>query len=172
MKKYLGKIITGVAILLGVVAIIMLAAPGITIKPEYQVREAESFSMANLTFGKDVWAKNLGLGFSFPNFLTFILVVVGIVCSIVSICGKGGKVLPIIAAVALVAAGVLFFCVQQMYTIKLPKDFTGELKQEAVKFYKKQLDTAFTLGAGAIVGGVLSILAGAAALVPMFIKSK
>lgn len=171
MKKYLGKILTGVAILLGVVAIVMLAAPGLAPKSDYKaLGVVGSHSMADITFGKTDSLTGTGFGFSFLNLLTFLLVAVGVVCAIVAVLGKGGKVVPIVATVAFVAAGVLFFCAKQMYTIKLPDGVPDEVAKEVKDGAKKELNEIYTLGAGAIVGGVLSILAGAAALVPVFVK--
>ena len=169
MKKYLGKIITGVAILLGVVAIIMLVAPGLAPKSEFKGLGGESYSMANITFGKEISAGS-GFAFSFPNLLTYILILAGIVCAVVALLGKGGKIVPIIATVAFVAAGVLYFCAQQMYMIKLPDGIPDAVADATKDKTKEMINEMYTLGAGAIVGGVLSIVAGAAALVPIFLK--
>ena len=169
MKKNLGKILSGVAILLGVVAIIMLVAPGLAPKSDYKDLGAESYSMANITFGK-TFALGTGFGFSFLNLLTYILIVAGIVCTVVALLGKGGKIVPIVAAVLFVVAGVLYFCAQQMYTIKLPDGISGDAADKAKDAAKEQLNEVYTLGAGAIVGGIIAILAGCAAIVPVFLK--
>lgn len=174
MKKKSGfnlsKIITCVSIALALVAFFMMFAPAAVAEA---LGQTKSYTGANLAFGYTYKTEGL-LGtvetkiFSpSANILTYILIVIGIACAVVSLFGKGGKIVPIIAVAALVAAGVLYFC-----SVQLCAPYTGELEGDAKADYIKNAKEQLDLGAGAIVGGIFSILAGAAALVPSFLKSK
>ncbi|MDE6001079.1 MAG: hypothetical protein K2G96_01990 [Clostridia bacterium] len=173
MKKYLGKIITGVSILLALVAFFMMFAPAAVASVEVLGKTvSNSYTGSNLAFGLTESTEVLGhtveakIFAASANILTYILLFAGIVCAVVAILGKGGKIVSFVAMACFVAAGVLFFCSIQLcapYT-----EFEGDAKKDYIKAIKESLD----LGAGAIVGGVLSIVAGAAALVPIFVKSK
>ena len=170
MKKNLGKIITCVSIVLALVAFFMMFAPAAVAEA---MGKTKSYTGADLAFGYTFKSDVAGhtvktkIFAASANILTYILIVIGIACAAVSLFGKGGKILPVIAVVSLVAAGVLYFCV-----IQLCAPYTGELKGDLKDEYIKNAKEQLKLGAGAIVGGILSILAGAAALVPVFVKSK
>ncbi|MDE7296228.1 MAG: hypothetical protein K2N84_03080 [Clostridia bacterium] len=162
-KISIALILSAVAALLGIVAIIMLAAPGITYTLEVLGKKSTTnYSMAQLTFGNE----KVKFAFSFMNFLPFLLVVAGIVLAALTAL-KGNKLTAIIAAVCFLAAGVLFFCCKQLIVFDTG-DLSGEAKDAAVKLAKEAYKE-FKLGIGAILAGILSILsaiscAGAAVL--------
>ncbi len=144
-----------VAIVLGVVAIIMLFLPAITYTAG---GEKYNYSGFKVMFGyKETYA---GITmevfkFSFGNFLVLLLTVVGIVFAVLAKLGKLGKISPIVAAVAFLVAGILFFCMKSMIA------GSDEVK-ETVK--------EFSLGAGAVIGGILSIIAAILSVLPVFAK--
>ncbi len=151
-KISIALILSAVAALLGIVAIVMLAAPGITYTLEVLGKKSTTnYSMAQLTFGTEKG----GFAFSFMNFLPFLLVVVGIVLAALTAL-KGNKLTAIIAAVCFLAAGVLFFCCKQLIVFDTG-DLSGEAKDLAVKVAKEAIKE-FKLGIGAILAGILSIL--------------
>lgn len=162
-KISIALILSACAILLGIVAIIMLAAPAITYTVEaFGQKSTLTYTMAQITFGYEKG----GFAFSFMNFLSFLLVVAGIVLAALTAL-KGNKLTAIIAAVCFLAAGVLFFCCKQLIVFDTG-DLTGELKDFAL-MSTKELIKDFKLGIGAILTGILSILsavscAGAAVL--------
>ncbi len=169
VKKNLGKIITCVSILFALVAFFMMFAPAAVAEV---LGKTQSYSGIDLAFGYVnktdalVGTVETRIFSASANILTYILIAIGIVCAVVSLFGKGGKILPFIAVASLIAAGVLYFL-----TIQLCAPYTkleGDLKDEYISTIKEQLK----LGAGAIVGGIFSVLAGVAALVPLFVKSK
>ena len=155
MKKYLDKILICTGLVLAAVAIILLVAPGITLKSEYKaltaMGAAENYSMANITFG---YKNALGAAvfkFSFPNLLTYILIAAGMVCAVIALLGKGGKIVSFVACGLFLVGGVLYFCAGKLLVNDNPSDY-------------------YTIGIGSILGGVFSILASCAVLVPVFIK--
>lgn len=152
-KISLALILSAVAALLGIVTIVMLAAPGISYTLEVFGQKATTkYSMAQLTFGN----KDGGFAFSFMNFLPFLLVIAGIALCVITAL-KGNKFTAFIAAVCFLAAGILFFCCKQLIVFDTG-DLTGDLKDAAVEIAKETIKE-FKLGVGAILAGILSILA-------------
>lgn len=151
-KFSIGQILTAVAALLGIVAIVMLAAPGAS----YTIgNSTTTYSCAQLTFGYTEKTTVLGstvstevFKFSFGNFLTYLFLLVGVVFSVLALLGKLGKVAPFVAILAFLAAAILFFC-----TVAMCAPATDNADVAAT------LKDNLALGAGAIVGGILSILA-------------
>lgn len=152
-KISLALILSAVAALLGIVTIVMLAAPGITYTADLVVtKTTTTFSMAQLTFGN----KDGGFAFSFMNFLPFLLVLAGIALCVITAL-KGNKFTAFIAAVCFLAAGILFFCCKQLVVFDTG-DLSGEAKDAAIEVLKAGIKE-FKLGVGAILAGILSILA-------------
>ena len=152
MKKHLGKILAGVSILLAVLALIMVfvgygAAPG-----DKAIMGSKSVKLLKLVFGN----KDQGFAASAGLIIAFILVIGGIACTVVSLLGKGGKIVPIVGAVLLVVGGVLYFCTVQFVTFDIP-DGTPDALADMIKDAFKE---SYKLGAGSILAGVLSILSG------------
>lgn len=150
-NKNVALAVSAIAVLLGVVAIVMMFVPSIGEKTLDW-----SFTGMEATFGCE---KNiLGLSgtvleFSTMNLISYILVAGGVVFTILGALGRGSKFAGFIAAGAFVVAGVFFFLMPQ-YTI-LSDTAKGLLDLAGKKL---------TLGAGAIVSAVCSLLAGAAQL--------
>lgn len=141
----------------------MLFVPQLNYKSATGLVNGEPLSGLQITFGyseKDVQILN----FSFGNFLTYLLVIAGIVFALLAVFGKLGKIAPIVSTVAFVA-GILFFCAHAMMAVNV-----GELSGDAADKAAQVIKDRYTLGAGAIVGGVLSLVAGLGALSKLFIK--
>ncbi|MDE5721511.1 MAG: hypothetical protein K2I30_02050 [Clostridia bacterium] len=154
MKKYLGKIVAGVSILLAVLAIIMLVAPGMSPKGLAAELGGESVSLSKIVFGSD----KEGFALSIGLLVAFILVIAGIACSVVALLGKGGKIVPVVGAVLLLVGGILFFCTMQLYALDVPEGTPDALVDTA----KEMIKETFKLGAGAIMAGIFSVLSGVA----------
>lgn len=161
MKKNLGKILSCVAAVLALVSIFMILAPAATMKG--LLGKTENLSGVDLTFGyEEKGVKVLGIS---ANIVTYILLLAGIACAVLALLGKGGKISRIVSAICFLIAGVFFFCSIE-FASYYPEMDSGALKDKAVETFKETL----SLGAGSIVGGILSILAAAAVAVPLFIK--
>jgi len=149
-KSSVGKPLSFVAAVLGLVAVVMLFLPAIGIKDT-----DTTYTGLQITFGY----KESLLGFeytvfdfSFMNLLTYILAVVGIVFSVLSAMGKGSKFAAFIAAAAFAVSGVFFF-LSVSYT--LPNEDASKI----ISFVGGDIKDALTLAYGAIIGGVASLLA-------------
>lgn len=149
-KSSVGKPLSFVAAVLGLVAVVMLFLPAIGIKDT-----DTTYTGLQITFGY----KESLLGFeytvfdfSFMNLLTYSLAVVGIVFSVLSAVGKGSKFAAFIAAAAFAVSGVFFF-LSVSYT--LPNEDASKI----ISFVGGDIKDALTLAYGAIIGGVASLLA-------------
>ena len=161
-KINLNLILTACAILLAVITIILLCSPGMVYRGSFY---DDDKLMADLAFGnRDKW-----VGFSFLIFLPYVLLLAGIVLNIVSILGKGGKILPIIATVCYVVGGVLFFLVEQTFSANVP---AYEGNKELIEFNHRWIRDDYDIGLGAIFSGVLSIFSAGLTLATLFIKKK
>ena len=159
MKKNLGKIINCVSILLALVAILMMFAPAIS----YKTDKIDGITGVQVAFGKkDALSASAYM-------LSYLLTIVGIALAVLALLGKGGKIVPLAAAVCFIAAAICFFLPMVMVTNYVGK-LEGAAKDKAIESYREILKQTAQIGAGAIVGGILSILAGAAVAVPVFLK--
>lgn len=161
-----GTLISFGAVLLALVAFFLMFAPAAGNNDSY-------FTGAQMAFGYSKTVEVLGnkvttsiLNFSFLNFLPYLLILIGIVFSGLAVFGKLGKISPIIAAVCYLAAGVLFFCVVPFCSPYVDKKGIGAVNDEYIKQFKE----ALSLGAGAIVAGILGILSALASVSTLFIK--
>lgn len=139
------------AALLAVVAICMMFVPAATIS-ELKLE----FTGLQMTFGYKE-GEAVIFAFSFLNFLPYLLALAGIAFSVLTALGKLGKIAPIIATVCYLAAGVLFFLV--ITCSVLGEGFDTILSLGSLLLGKGSGKELLSLGAGAIVAGVLSILA-------------
>lgn len=153
-KSSIGKPLSFVAAVLGLVAVVMLFLPAIGIKDT-----DTTYTGLQITFGY----KESLLGFeytvfdfSFMNLLTYILAVVGIVFSVLSAVGKGSKFAAFIAAAAFAVSGVFFF-LSVSYT--LPNEDASKFISSIISFVGGDIKDVLTLAYGAIIGGVASLLA-------------
>ena len=148
------------SVLLGIVAVVMMFLPAIAIKDS-----ETSYTGLQLAFGYSKTVEGWGdsiittayAGFSFMNLLTYILAIVGIVFTVLGAMGKGGKFATFISAVAFIASGVFFF-LQGSFCVPL------EGMEGLVGLLGGNIKDYFVIGAGAIIGGITSILAGICAL--------
>ena len=164
-KIDLGMIATLAAAVLGVIAIIMLALPAIankvstdTVYSGWDVAFGltEKATVGGATISREIFK------FSFMNVLTYLLVIAGIACTVLNYLGKGGKYMNLIATVTFLLAGIFFFLV---IPFSMP-NVGGEATIEEIAELKEEF---FKLGAGAIIGGICSILAAVASGYKAFI---
>lgn len=163
-KINLGQILAVIAALLGIVALVMLFVPQLNYNSVTGYVKGDSLSGLKITFGyseKDVKILNFSIG----NFLTYVFLLIGIVFTVLAVFGKLGKIAPIVAAAAFIAAGVFFFCAHAFMAVNVG-ELTGEAANKVIELVKNR----YTLGAGAIVGGIFSLLSGGIVLTKAFIK--
>ncbi len=161
----LGKLLVLLSIVLGVVALVMLIAPGFSPNSKADKIGADGVALYKVVFGNS----ERKLAFSFPLFLGVLLIAAGVVCSVLALLGKGGKIVSLVAAISFIAGGVLYFCTMSVYAVDVG-DLSGNLKDLAIKAAKEAVSAVYNLGIGAIIGGILSILAGVAVITPIFLK--
>lgn len=145
-----------IAIVLGVLAIIMIFLPALKLTAG---SESETYSGLKATFGYKESYGGISVTifkFSFGNLLTYILVIVGIVFAVLAMLGKLGKIAAIVAAVAFLVAGILFFLATKMIS--------------GAEGVSETIDAYGSLGIGAILGGIICIIAAIISVVPVFIK--
>jgi hypothetical protein len=165
IKKNLDKIVALAAIVFAVVSLLMIFA-----NAAVQESTGHTFSGANLIFGYTETTELLGKKisttiFNFSaNFVTFILLIVGIVAVVLALLGKFQKIATIVAAAAFIVAGVFYFLM-----IQFCSPYTTLTGDNAAKYVQTVKDS-LTLGAGAIVGGIFAIVAGLASASLLFIK--
>ena len=144
-KKNLGSIISAVAALLGVAAVVMLFLPNVALK-----NGNTTFTGLQIVFGYSKTVPLFGdiqvLQFSFMNLLVYLLG--GVVFALI---GGNGKLFTLISVAAFVAAGVLF--------IISPSFVLANSAAEQAGF---KLSQGLKLAYGSIVGAVVTFLAGAA----------
>ena len=152
-----------IAALLGVVAIVMLFLPAV-------VAGENSFNGLKAVFGWTKTTKSIVgtietemLKFSFMNLLSYILVAVGVVLSVLTFLGKGNKFFALIAAACFIVAAVFFFCTIPFTVVadgwnKLASAIGGNIKE------------GWKLGAGPIIAAICSILAAGTAVAPALLK--
>ena len=149
-KTNVGTILGAVAVVLGIVAVCMFFLTSVKVVTKIlNVTSTTEFHGKDVVFGLEDYA-----GFSFMNLLPYILVIVGVVFAIAALVAKkNAKMFDYIAGIAMVVAGVLFF---------ITAGFT-----QWTEGYRNLLDlgikaetTTVSLGIGAIISAITSILAG------------
>ncbi|MBQ8659168.1 MAG: hypothetical protein IJ506_08560 [Clostridia bacterium] len=144
MKKVI-KFLPLVAAVIGLLAVMSLFLPAF-------VYAGNEFLGSTTVFG---YTKETAVGdfdllsFSFMNLLTYLLVLVGIVCAVLAFLKKDQKLFAWGGAACLLLAGVFFFCV-------IP--FTSVADQWQLVFLAKADKSLWELGYGAILAGISSIL--------------
>lgn len=166
-NKQINVIVAFVAAVLGVAAICMMFLPAIGIKDTdttYTGMQV-AFGYTEVTkvpvIGTEI--KTTIFNFSFMNLLTYLLALVGVVFSVLAALGKGSKFANFVAAAAFGVAGVFFFLTVQ-YSIP------NEDLQKIFSSLGGDIKANLTLAYGAIVGGVLSLVAALANLAKLVIK--
>lgn len=142
-----------------VIALIMIFLPAIVV-------EEETYSGLKVIFGYTEKESGMGItlkvevfAFSFMNLLTYLLVIAGGVCGVLAFMKSDKPIFTWIAAACLALAGIFFFC-SVGFTV-LSKDLVdlGATKEN------------FKLGAGAVIGGIVSILGALCAIAPTALKA-
>ena len=162
----LGMILCGAAALLGLVAFFMLFATNLTAealdtKVEYSGLETV-FGAAHksVVLGKEVETEIFK--FSFLSLLPYLLALVGVVMAVLAALGKLGKIAPIVSAACFVVAAILFFIAVATCVLNVSDKATAD--------DISKMKEGLSLGAGVIVAGVLSILAGLASGATLVLK--
>lgn len=114
-------------------------------------------SFMSVTFGND----EDFTAFSFGNFVTFLLIIVGLVFSVIALIKKLGKVSSIVATAAFLIGGILFFCAKTFMKF-----------DSALGEYADMMKDMCKLGTGAVLGGIAAIIAAVFSIVPVFIKGE
>lgn len=158
-KKILKWILYGAAAVIGLIGAMMLFAPALKV---------DSFLGTETTSGATIAFGNKDEGFAVSAYLLpFFLALIGVALVVVAALGKGGKVVPIAAAVCFVVAGALFFLPKQFAMADL-SDVPEAGKEQVKELFKADMDLC-DIGAGAIVGGIFSIIAAVVSVVPIFV---
>lgn len=160
-KKKSMKGFSLVAGLLGIVAIVMFFLPAVVVKDTDTV-----YNGFKVIFGYTEKGKFMDVTlfeFSVGNLLTFIFVIAGTVLAVLELFAKKSKFLSFIIGGLFIAVGIMFFltvafCVPNESMTSIVNAFGGNIKD------------GLTLGIGAILGGVFSILAGIVELAKIFVK--
>ena len=163
MKLTKSKIVMIVAAALGIVTIFMLLLAGLGASDA--PKGADFPSVFNMMFGTgDFYGKGkLSVGtFNFLLFLPFLLLLVGIALSVVSLF-VDNKILKIVAIACFVVAGIFFFLTKSLSPLSVKSDMR-KLFKDTLKYFK--------LGIGAILAGIMSLLSGVAACVGTFVIKK
>lgn len=158
-KANVGQILTLVAILLGIVAVVMMFVSAIGVKDS-----DVTYTGLQVAFGFKETIILLGetdiFHFSFMNLLTYVLATVGVIFAILGIIGKGSKFASLISAIAFVASGVFFF---MTISFSIPNEDASAIIN---------LKDSFVLGVGSIIGGIVSIISGICCLANVVIENK
>lgn len=141
----LKNLLYALAAVVAVVAICMMFVNAISYNYTALGRTYDlSFTGVEATFGKeDV------LGFSFMNMLSYILVLVALIIVVLKLCGVfKSKIFDYVAFALFIVSAVFFFLTVQFV-----------VWNDALKTFFDTVEVTFSLGAGAIVSGVMSLLA-------------
>ena len=168
MKKNLGKIVAGAAILFGLIAVLLIFAPAIAPKKELAQLAGDDSPLAGsaVAFGN----KDEKTVFS-AYVLAFALPLVGLILSVLALLGKGGKIVPIAAAVCFLVGGIFYFLPMAFVTPDLG-ELSGEAKSKALEIFRDMLKESCNVGLGAIFGGIFSILAACASAATLVVNKK
>lgn len=157
--KSLKKVAPLVAVLAAIVALVMVFLPALVVEDETYNGIKAIFGYSKETDLIVSTRKTEILCFSVMNLLTYVLVIVGGFCAFLSAKNPKKTISSFLAAICLLAAGILFF-----FTV----DFTV-LGENLAKLGTAK-DYGFELGVGAIIGGIVSIIGALFASVPAVSK--
>ena len=141
-------------------AFVMLFLPAIA-----QKNSDATYSGMQVTFGYSAKVGALSLRyfeFSFMNFLTYIFVAASLVLAVLKLFIKDSKLITILVASLLVAAGIFFF-------LALAFTIVNDNIKTVIGALGGNVKDAFTLGIGSILGGVFAILGGVVACLEFII---
>ncbi|MBQ9481052.1 MAG: hypothetical protein IJU84_02690 [Clostridia bacterium] len=148
MKKRIDYILLGVSVLLGILTLILMVAPGVTLYDKQPNSVYYSVYYVMFNFGKNLKNALGGLVVAFA--FTIAALAVSLFLCLLKLLGKKINIAPMISFVATaltVTAGILFFCTRAM-VFNSYKNMV--LSADYYYYYK--------LGAGAILCGVFSVL--------------
>ncbi len=158
MKLTKSKIVMIGAAALGLIAVFMLFLAGI--KTEIGKQSATE-SCFNVMFGNMEGKELKVYQFNFMAFLPFLLMLGGIALCVVSLF-VDSKILKFIALGLFVVAAVFMFCYVQFFPMSYKDEAAKKLTEAAID------NGNVKLGIGAILVGILNILAAAATAVSLF----
>ncbi len=158
----LGKILSAVAVVLGLVAVIMLFVQAVKVpdtKTALGTIESDAgYTGLQIAFGTSENDVKV-LSFSFMALLPVLLAVVGMVISALQVAAKkGSKVLDIVAVCCFVVAGVLYFIMPSFMV------FADTLAGAVVE------KVEFALSFGSIIAAICTLLAGVATVAKVVLK--
>lgn len=167
-KCDLGLLVTLVAVLLGVVAVVMMFVPSVAVVDSDTV-----YKGTDMVFGLKTTEPLIGeviyFEFSFMNMLTYILAIVGVVFTVLAFLGRGGKFAMLIATVAFALAGI-FFLLQVSFCVP-GKDLEEFISGVGGLFGEKvSVKDSLKLGAGAIIGAICSFVSAIACVYKLLTK--
>lgn len=166
IKTHARQIVGCITIILGLVSVLLIFAPALILNEKYaETLGGSKISGATVAFG----SSSSGLVVS-AYMIAYILPAIGIILSAVALFGKGGKIVPGIAALCFFVGGIFHFLPLALATPDL-NDIEGEAKLEFLRLFRKVLRETSQVGAGGVVGGILSILAAAVSCATMSIKN-
>ncbi len=148
-KKQISNIVSFVQAVLGIVAIIMIFIPAISIKDT-----KTTYTGLQIAFGykeSTLLGEVVTFNFSFMNLLTYLLAIAGVVFTILGMLGKGSKFATFIACACFLVSGIFFFL---SISFCLPNNTASDL----TNILGGNIKDVYTLGAGSIIGGILCIL--------------
>lgn len=157
----LGKVLSLVAIVLGIVAVCMMFVNTIkvpdTIVLGKVVAEGEGYTGLNVVFG--VKEGDIAMfDFSIMALLTYLLIVVSVVFSVLNLKAKKNKVLDIVACLSFVVAGILCFLMPSLIV------FADTIVGKGASLIEYEVTT------GAIVSAIASIVSALTVLVKLVVK--
>lgn len=152
MKVKKSQICLIAAAVLGVVAFCMLFLSGVDTTVMKMTEGTSAFKL--------IFATEDGMKFNIIMFLSFVFLVVGLVGVVLSFVLKG-KIGKLLAIVGFAVAGILFFLFNAVFSMSV------EGGADAIKIVEA-MGGKFSLGIGAIMAGILSLVAAVASAVATF----
>ncbi|MBQ3219848.1 MAG: hypothetical protein IJB32_04580 [Clostridia bacterium] len=166
-KKNKSFILSAVAALLGVISILMIFLPAISIKDS-----ETTYSGLQIVFGfteNGLLGKIVHFEFSFMNLLTYILIAVGVVFTVLGAMGKGSK-FALFIALACFAVGAIFFFMQVAFCVP-NKDLESVVSGLGGLFNKDaSIKDSLSLAVGSIISAICAILSAIVLAYKIFVK--
>ncbi len=149
-KNSLVQYLPVLAFALGIVAIIMMFLPAVALKDTDTTYTGWQSAFGYTT---EVLTKKVAiLNFSFPVFLSFILMLAGTALALLQFIAPKNRLFIVISAVCFLVSAIFWFLTPQLLSIGKGATFGGLINASNVKEY-------LVLAVGSIVGGICSALA-------------
>lgn len=149
------KLLISAACIFGFLALIMYCLPVLRLDFEYYGDSLNGFTVG-FGAGENEYAASAYM-------LAFLLPLIGAVLVVLSLCGIGGNLLNLIAAVCFLVGGIIFFLPFQTVSWT---DLSGEATSSLREVWKEMYHVSF----GAILGGICSLTAAIFASAPSGLK--